>query len=319
MQSSTSTTATSTNENATFIPSFHHEIDPKMLLLGLNSDQFATISTLLEKVKALADVYREENSSKSSLQTCAVTTMRKLQDIHNEISTLLVSQETKVLQQHFTREIASPSYKFDPISMKSQPGYVMNRFYPHDIHRIKKDGTLQDALLPTIPYVPSYPKVLNKGYHWHVANEILGEVPKDMVVDHKNQDRCDWNFGHLRIISRHANSNNRWDQVVLQEQDIQPEHMIRVQSYRQANGTLLPLQHAGIFYDEISQNYYLDCGNWMRLMNQTTTNNSKYHTISYHKKAFVVDRLVHWDQNGVLEYMDGHIDDMEIDHFEDEI
>ena len=285
---------------------------------GLTPEQICDVQKLIEKVKALADVYRSANQDKSCFQTHVETTMRKAQDLHSEIDAVLVKQENALLQHHFTMELQSESYKFKPIAMKSQPDYVMNQYYPHDIHRIKKDRTLQTALLPSIGTSSPYPKVLAKPYHVIVAHEIIGEIPRGMVVDHMHQDCCDWNFGHLRIISYRDNSNNRYDQVVIHPTDLQPEHMIRVQSYVGDKGLRLNLHSSGIFYDEISGNYYLSCDSFYRLMQPTNQGKNSTPYITYRQKALKLNGILHMDEFGVVEYLDGHIDDLDIDNFEDE-
>lgn len=302
-----------------------NNFDFSSYMLHLTTEQSAAATKLLNTVKSYLDVMVEASNTNQRLSNGSTTIMRKLQDAHNDVNNVLQDIERTELQEEFMRDIRSSDYKFTPVDVPIQYNdsrYVMNQYYPHDVHRINKDNTIKSApVLPTLSSSKVYPTVLNRPYHRLVACTLLDlDInDKDLVVDHLHQDRCDWNVGHLDIKTKSQNSNNRYDQVIIQEDDVNPKHMRMVKGYRTNSNQYLDLQSSGIYYDIISMNYYLYINHTFRLMKQYVRNTNQQLWISYKHKSFGVDRLLFTGPNDYYwQYFDGSIEESGIDDIADE-
>lgn len=294
-------------------------------MLHLNLEQCAVATKLLNSVKSYLDAMVEASNTNQRLSNGSTIIMRKLQDAHKLIDDVLGDNERNELQEEFTRDIKSSDYKFTPVDIPvvyNDSRYVMNQYYPHDVHRIKKDGTITSApVLPTLTSSNFYPIVLGRLYHRLVACTLLDlDInDKDLVVDHLHQDRCDWNVGHLDIKTKSQNSNNRYDQVIMQEDDVNPKHMRMVKGYRTNSNQYLDLQSSGIYYNITSGNYYKYVNHTFVLMNQYIRKNNEQLWIQYKRKSFGVDRLLFTGPDDYYwEYFDGSIEESGIDNIADE-
>ena len=133
----------------------------------------------------------------------------------DEVSTLMkVALRTK-LTESFTASVNSRQPEFKPMSAPYARRYDIATTYPYEVVNRQTHERLTpsfDGKYPTLSLTKddNYNSVVM--VHRLIAKEIINdgeELEKEDNVDHKSQNRFNWNAEHLQVISAKSNQLNR--------------------------------------------------------------------------------------------------------------